>query len=84
MLISDNATGKAAVGNSESLSVAGVDVTPRESEILARITKGHTSKEIARVLNISSRTVEFHRANLLRKFDAKSTAHLLRKTSVKS
>jgi DNA-binding CsgD family transcriptional regulator len=59
------------------------DLTPREQEILARIVVGHSSKEVARSLAISPRTVEFHRANLRRKLDAKNTADLVRKVSVK-
>jgi DNA-binding CsgD family transcriptional regulator len=55
------------------------DLTPRERTILAEIVRGHSSKEVARSLGISPRTVEFHRANLLKKFGAKNTAELVRK-----
>jgi DNA-binding CsgD family transcriptional regulator len=54
-------------------------LTPRERLILAEIVKGHSSKEVARALDISPRTVEFHRANLLKKYGAKNTAELVRK-----
>ena len=54
-------------------------LTPRESLILAEIVRGSSSKEIARALQISPRTVEFHRANLLKKFGARNTAELVRK-----
>ena len=54
-------------------------LTPRESLILADVVEGHSSKEIARALDLSPRTVEFHRANLLRKWGAKNTVHLVRK-----
>jgi len=47
--------------------------------ILAEIVRGQSSKEVARALDISPRTVEFHRANLLKKFGAKNTAELVRK-----
>ena len=60
---------------------AGADLTPREHGILAEIVVGHSSKEIARFLDISPRTVEFHRANLLKKVAAKNTADLVRKVS---
>ena len=46
--------------------------------VLAEIVWGQSSKETARKLDISPRTVEFHRANLLRKFGAKNTAELVR------
>ncbi len=55
------------------------DLTPRERLVLAGIIEGRTNKEIARALNISPRTVEFHRANLVRKYAARNTAELVRK-----
>ena len=55
------------------------NLTPRERMILAEIVRGHSSKEVARAFGISPRTVEFHRANLLKKFGAKNTAELVRK-----
>jgi len=55
------------------------DLTPRERMILAEIVRGNSSKEVARAFGISPRTVEFHRANLLKKFGAKNTAELVRK-----
>jgi two-component system response regulator FixJ len=41
------------------------------------LRKGNTSKEIARSLAISPRTVEDYRANLLAKFNVKNVAELL-------
>lgn len=55
------------------------DLTPRERGILAEVVVGRSSKEVARALAISPRTVEFHRANLLKKLDARNTADLVRK-----
>ena len=54
-------------------------LTPRERAVLAQIVRGASSKETARALDISPRTVEFHRTNLLRKIDAKNTVDLVRK-----
>ena len=51
---------------------------PRERAVLAQIAAGASSKESARRLGISPRTVEFHRANMLRKLGAKNTADLVR------
>jgi DNA-binding CsgD family transcriptional regulator len=42
-------------------------LTPRERVALAQIIRGNSSKEAARTLGISPRTVDFHRANLLKK-----------------
>jgi DNA-binding CsgD family transcriptional regulator len=54
-------------------------LTPRERVVLAQIARGLSSKEIGRDLDISPRTVEFHRTNLLKKIGAKNTADLVRK-----
>lgn len=53
-------------------------ITNREREVLQLIVDGHTSQEIAQKFFISPRTVETHRANLLRKLDIKNTAELVR------
>jgi DNA-binding CsgD family transcriptional regulator len=53
-------------------------LTSREQAVLAQIVAGASSKEAARRLGISPRTVEFHRANILQKIEAKNTADLIR------
>jgi len=53
-------------------------LTPREQAVLAQIVAGASSKEAARRLGISPRTVEFHRANILQKLGAKNIADLMR------
>lgn len=53
-------------------------LTPRELEVLKRVAAGLSSKEIGSALNISSRTVESHRAALMRKLDLHSVAELTR------
>ena len=52
-------------------------LTPRERTVVAGLTHGHTSKEIARDLGLSPRTVEDVRARLLKRFGARNTADLL-------
>ncbi len=54
-------------------------LTPRERVALAQIVRGSSSKEAARTLGVSPRTVEFHRANVMRKLGAKNTADLVRR-----
>lgn len=51
-------------------------LTHREREILKLIAEGHTSKGIANYLCVSIKTVEKHRANLMRKLDLHNTAEL--------
>lgn len=53
-------------------------LTPREWEILHRVASGETSRQIALALNISVRTVEWHRGNLMRKLGVHSVAELVR------
>lgn len=47
-------------------------LTKREIEILGYIVQGLTNKEISRQLNVSSRTVETHRHNMIKRLGAKS------------
>jgi len=55
------------------------ELTPREREVAAQVMKGLTSKEIGKALAISHRTVEIHRARLMRKYKASTTAELVQK-----
>ncbi len=54
-----------------------IKISKREKEILKLICLGYKNKEIAEKLFISSRTVDNHRANLLRKTNTKNTAELV-------
>lgn len=66
----------------DSLRAGGAEDSPlakltgREREVLIAVAKGLTTKEIAAKQNISARTVETHRANLMRKLDLRSVALL--------
>lgn len=53
-------------------------LTPRERQVLKMVAEGKTSKEIAELLSISTRTVEHHRANLLKKLNINNTADLIK------
>ena len=46
--------------------------------MLAQIVKGATSREAAAILSLSPRTIEFHRANIMKKIGVKNVAGLLR------
>ena len=54
-----------------------IELTPREKQVVMRLGQGLTSKEIARELNLSPRTIDDYRARLLRKFDVRNIAELL-------
>lgn len=53
-------------------------LTPRESEILAAIGRGESSKQIAAALGLSFRTVEAHRQSIKRKLDIEGQAELIK------
>tara|TARA_R110002051_G_scaffold1652_2_gene9390 strand:- start:177 stop:803 length:627 start_codon:yes stop_codon:yes gene_type:complete len=53
-------------------------LTPRERDVLIGLVDGFTNKMIAETLDISPRTVEIHRANLMEKLDAPSLSSVLR------
>lgn len=53
-------------------------LTPRERQILELIWEGLTNREIGRRLNISVKTVEAHRATIMKKARVSNTAQLLK------
>lgn len=53
-------------------------LSTRELDVLRGLLDGRTSKEIAKELDISPKTVDVHRANLIRKMDAITSADLVR------
>ncbi len=59
-----------------SATPARVELSPRETEILAEIGLGASNKEIARRLSIAESTVKIHVQHLLRKLDVASRVHL--------
>ena len=54
-----------------------VQLTNREKQVLQLVVKGYTSKNIAKILCLSPRTVDHHRASLLKKFKMKKTVDLV-------
>jgi FixJ family two-component response regulator len=53
-------------------------LTKREREVLEQFTSGATNKEAGRQLGISPRTIEDHRANIMKKLGARNAADLVR------
>lgn len=53
-------------------------LTPREREVIKLVAEGKTNKEIAHLLFVSVRTVEKHRANIMKKAKLKTTSELIR------
>lgn len=54
------------------------ELTIREKQVLTLVAEGRKSKDIAELLSISIRTVEHHRANIMKKADVKNTAELIK------
>ncbi|MBT1706071.1 LuxR C-terminal-related transcriptional regulator [Chryseosolibacter indicus] len=61
--------------NSKSLPF----LTSKEKEIIRYVMDGYSSKQIAAFLNVSPRTIDTHRANILGKFNLKNTTELVAK-----
>jgi two-component system response regulator NreC len=53
-------------------------LTDRERETLKLIAEGHTAREIAEVLVVSPKTVEWYKTNLMRKLNLHNTADLIK------
>lgn len=68
--------------NSSARTYAGESLsgrlTPRQSEIIQLLAEGRSTKEIATFLNISVKTAETHRANLMRRLNCHSVAEVIR------
>ncbi len=53
-------------------------LTTRQKEILRLVAQGYTNREVGEQLDISVRTVEVHRFNLMRRLRVRNVAQLLR------
>lgn len=56
-------------------------LSKKEKEVLLLISEGLTTKDIAFKLFVSTRTIETHRANIIKKFEVKNTAELIKKAA---
>jgi DNA-binding NarL/FixJ family response regulator len=55
-----------------------IPLTPREEEVVKLIAEAHTNTQIAEILHLSEKTVESHRANVLRKLGMRDRVELVR------
>jgi DNA-binding CsgD family transcriptional regulator len=55
-----------------------VGLTLRQREVLQLLAEGKSMKEVASILNVSTRTVEFHKQRLMEVLDLKTNADLVR------
>jgi DNA-binding NarL/FixJ family response regulator len=56
---------------------AGQELTPRQREVLQLLAEGRSMKEVAGVLNMTPRTVAFHKYRMMEQLKIKSTAELI-------
>lgn len=76
--LSLDAANRRSGASAEDLERCLATLTDREREVLDHLLAGRTSKETAKALQISPRTAEAHRRNLLRKFGVASAKALMR------
>jgi DNA-binding NarL/FixJ family response regulator len=62
--------------HSDELKAGGV-LTSRQREVLQLLAEGHSMKEVASVLNLTPRTVAFHKYRMMESLKVKSTAELI-------
>ena len=55
-----------------------IPLTPREEEVVKLIAEAYTNSQIAQILHLAEKTVESHRANLLRKLGMRDRVQLVR------
>ena len=65
-------------GDGAQADLAPVGVTSREREIIQLVAEGRSNKEAASTLGISVKTIEAHRANIMRKLHLRSVSDLVR------
>jgi DNA-binding NarL/FixJ family response regulator len=72
------ATARAPLTEDIGVERMGRPLTPREREIVQLLAESKSNKEIATFLNISAKTVETHRANIMLKLNLHSVTELVR------
>lgn len=60
------------------IDLFGVNLSPRQREVLQLVAEGKSNKEIAVILNVSLKTVDFHKAKLMDELGLRTTAELTR------
>ena len=78
--LKDNNEAMESLVQNESITKRISSLTPREHEVMMRVTEGKPNKVIAHELNVSIKTVEVHRARMMEKMEAGSVAQLVKTT----
>jgi DNA-binding NarL/FixJ family response regulator len=64
-------------GQADAKTGAFGSLTPRQREVMQLLAEGKSAKEIAKILHISTRTVEFHKYNMMEQLRIKTSAELV-------
>jgi two-component system response regulator FixJ len=75
--IAQDAREREALKGREEIRSRWASLTPREQEVAERLVDGQLNKVIAHEMGISERTVELHRAHVMRKMETRAFAHLV-------
>lgn len=73
-----DAENRARLGDHLKLRELLETLTPRELDVTKLVVEGHSSKVVGKTLGISNKTVDIHRASILKKFRVKNIAELIR------
>ena len=63
---------------SQQPSLQTENITGRQREVLQLIAEGKSTKEIATILNVAVKTVEFHKSHIMRELDLHTTVELIK------
>jgi DNA-binding NarL/FixJ family response regulator len=77
-LVSLNGLGSVRDSRQNPADLIGGQLTPRQREVVQLVAEGKTMKEISAALNISVKTVEFHKTTLMNELGLRTTADLIR------
>jgi len=77
-MILEGYLGRPSKENEDESNRNGLFLTSRQKQILQLLAEGESSKEVAAALNISVKTAETHRANIMRRLDCHSVTELVR------
>ena len=73
-----DAENRQVTGNGDGFAERLATLTERERDVLEQVAQGLSSKSIAKVLDISYRTVELHRSHIMEKLRVRSVAELIK------
>ena len=77
-MVMEGYLGRPPKTNEDDSRKAGLRLTARQRQILQLLAEGKSSKEVAAALNISVKTAEVHRCNIMRRLDCHSVVQLVR------